>query len=83
MLIIPRPKDLCTWSDGKALISTGSPFPPVKLPSGDEYTIAECNNVSLNLGPGHGFDDVARSQGTRLSSTPVLGRALYCPKPNT
>jgi malate dehydrogenase (oxaloacetate-decarboxylating) len=45
------PKDLYEWSEGKALISTGSPFPPVKLPGSDkEYIIAECNNVGIRYG---------------------------------
>jgi malate dehydrogenase (oxaloacetate-decarboxylating) len=40
------PKDLYKWSDGKALISTGSPFPPIKVPGSDkEYIVAECNTV--------------------------------------
>ncbi len=32
------PKDLIEWTDGKALVATGSPFPPVKY-NGTEYEI--------------------------------------------
>lgn len=42
-----RPKDANEWSNGKALMATGSPFPPVDTPGTDKkYIIAECNNVS-------------------------------------
>ena len=37
------PADLLTWTDGKALVATGSPFDPVKYGK-NEYTIAQCNN---------------------------------------
>ena len=37
------PTDLLTWTDGKALVATGSPFDPVKHGK-KEYTIAQCNN---------------------------------------
>ena len=37
------PADLLTWTDGKALVATGSPFDPVKHGK-KEYTIAQCNN---------------------------------------
>ncbi|KAI9634110.1 uncharacterized protein MKK02DRAFT_17763 [Dioszegia hungarica] len=50
-----EPKDLFKWSDGKALISTGSPFPPVKIPGSDkEYIVAECNNALIYPGLGRG-----------------------------
>ena len=31
------PQDAMDWTDGKALLATGSPFPPCRLPGGKEY----------------------------------------------
>ena len=37
------PANLLNWTDGKALVATGSPFDPVSH-AGKKYTIAQCNN---------------------------------------
>ena len=37
------PQDLITWTEGKAIMATGSPFAPVVY-DGQEYPIAQCNN---------------------------------------
>jgi len=37
------PNDLMRWTDGKAMVATGSPFPPV-IHNGVTHTIAQCNN---------------------------------------
>ena len=43
------PKDVFAWTSGKALIATGSPFPPIdRKDGGDQYVVAECNNVSCS-----------------------------------
>lgn len=47
------PEDINEWSKGKALIATGSPFPPVKY-NGKEYEVAECNNSTCFPGIGLG-----------------------------
>ncbi|EPE24681.1 Aminoacid dehydrogenase-like, N-terminal [Glarea lozoyensis ATCC 20868] len=47
------PKDINEWSKGKALIATGSPFPPVSY-NGKEYEVAECNNSTCFPGIGLG-----------------------------
>jgi malate dehydrogenase (oxaloacetate-decarboxylating) len=43
------PADLITWTDGRALIATGSPFPPVTH-KGVTYVIAHVNNAMLYPG---------------------------------
>lgn len=53
------PKDILKWTEGRALVATGSPFEPVKGPwgkDGKEVTIkvAECNNSVVFPGIGLG-----------------------------
>jgi malate dehydrogenase (oxaloacetate-decarboxylating) len=40
------PADLIRWTEGRALIATGSPFPPVEFGS-RRIPIAQCNNVFI------------------------------------
>nr|AUW31062.1 putative malic enzyme [Cladonia uncialis subsp. uncialis] len=48
-----EPKDIYEWSEGRALIATGSPFPPVEY-RGKKYEVAECNNSTAFPGIGLG-----------------------------
>ena len=47
------PANLIAWSDGKALVATGSPFSPVEY-NGRSYPIAQCNNAYVFPGMGLG-----------------------------
>jgi len=48
-----RPADVLAWSDGKALVATGSPVPPVEY-RGARYRIAQANNALVFPGIGLG-----------------------------
>lgn len=45
------PQDLIEWTDGQALVATGSPFMPVQY-RGREYAISQCNNSYIFPGIG-------------------------------
>jgi malate dehydrogenase (oxaloacetate-decarboxylating) len=54
-----KPADLLKWTNGKALVATGSPFDPVTGPWGEDgnditIEIAECNNSVVFPGIGLG-----------------------------
>jgi malate dehydrogenase (oxaloacetate-decarboxylating) len=50
------PDNLLRWSEGRALVATGSPFPPVQI-HGQERVIGQCNNCFVF--PGLGFAAMA------------------------
>lgn len=58
-----KPSDLLKWTDGNALIATGSPFPDVAY-KGKTYRIAQSNNALAFPGIGLG---VIMSKATRLT----------------
>jgi malate dehydrogenase (oxaloacetate-decarboxylating) len=68
------PVDLIRWTEGRALIATGSPFPPVEFGS-RRIPIAQCNNVFIFPAVGLG----AIASGARRVTDQMLlqaGRAL-------
>ncbi|KAB8307308.1 NAD-dependent malic enzyme [Erwinia endophytica] len=68
------PQDILAWTDGTALVATGSPFPPVSW-QGKIYPIAQCNNSYIFPGIGLG---VIASGATRVTDSMLMAasRAL-------
>ena len=56
------PEDLIRWTDGRALVATGSPFLPVSY-GGRTYTIAQANNALVFPGLGLGVAVVRARRG--------------------
>jgi malate dehydrogenase (oxaloacetate-decarboxylating) len=85
------PQDIIGWTEGRALIATGSPFDPV-LFDDREYPISQCNNVYIFPGVGLGaivssatkvndamFAAAAESLADQLSDDDLAAGALYPP----
>jgi malate dehydrogenase (oxaloacetate-decarboxylating) len=62
------PQDLLDWTDGRALIATGSPFPTARY-GGKEVPIAQCNNVYVFPGIGLGVTAVRATRVTDAMMT--------------
>ncbi|MGW2637502.1 NAD-dependent malic enzyme [Streptomyces sp. NPDC001348] len=58
-----KPADLIAWTDGKALVATGSPFDPVEH-GGTTYHIGQANNALIFPGLGLGAIVAQASQVT-------------------
>jgi malate dehydrogenase (oxaloacetate-decarboxylating) len=67
-----RPADLIEWTGGRALVATGSPFPPVDY-RGTEYVIGQANNALVF--PGLGLGSIA-VRAARITDT-MLGAAAH------
>ncbi|ADI11788.1 malate dehydrogenase [Streptomyces bingchenggensis BCW-1] len=65
------PADLTRWTDGRALIATGSPFPPLTV-DGREVPVAQSNNVYVF--PAIGLA-VTASQATRVTDRMLVAAA--------
>jgi len=65
------PADLIRWTDGRVLVATGSPFPPVSH-GGRTYRIAQANNALVFPGLGLG---VTVSRARRLGDSMLAAAA--------
>lgn len=77
------PRDLLHWTEGKALVATGSPFDPVTL--GDtSVNISQANNVYIFPGLGLGATAANATQITdRMLTAAAETLAHASPKPST
>ena len=66
-----EPADLISWTEGRALIATGSPFSPVNY-AGKTIEIAQCNNVYIFPAVGLGL---AASAARRVTDKMLLAGA--------
>jgi malate dehydrogenase (oxaloacetate-decarboxylating) len=64
-------KDLLQWTDGRALVATGSPFDPVTV-NGRTIRTAQCNNVYIFPAMGLG---VVASGARRVNDAMILAAA--------
>jgi malate dehydrogenase (oxaloacetate-decarboxylating) len=65
------PDDLIRWTEGRALVATGSPYPPVRY-GGRTIPIAQCNNVFIFPAVGLG---VVASGARRVTDGMMLAAA--------
>jgi malate dehydrogenase (oxaloacetate-decarboxylating) len=62
------PEDILKWTDGSAIVATGSPFEPVEL-NGKSYPISQCNNSYIFPGVGLG---VIASKSNRVTDNMLM-----------
>ncbi len=66
------PADILRWTEGRALVATGSPFSPVTY-KGKTFHIGQCNNAFIFPGVGLG---VLAAQAKRVNSEMFVAAAL-------
>ena len=62
------PRDVVAWTDGDAIIATGSPFEPVEH-KGESLEIAQCNNAYIFPGIGIG---VVAARASRVNEAMLM-----------
>ena len=67
-----HPADIIAWSEGRALVATGSPFPPAPTPKGRVRVVGQANNVFVF--PGVGLGAIA-AEATQISDEMFLAAA--------
>ena len=85
------PSDIFAWSDGRAVVATGSPFDPVMV-GGTSRTISQANNVYIFPGvglaaiagrlksiPDEAFTVAAKTLAALTAKSAPAGGALYPP----
>jgi len=83
------PADALAWTEGRALVATGSPFDPVNL-DGKTFRIGQCNNAFVFPGVGLGvwvgrirrvtnemFLDAAKALAEHITDTDLAQVALF------
>ena len=86
-----RPEDVLRWTNGAALVGTGSPFAPVTV-AGVTHQIGQCNNALVFPGVGLGativrarslpddaFAAAARAVSAFTGASTVAGASLFPP----
>ena len=85
------PAEIAAWTEGRALIATGSPFEPIEL-GGRSIPVSQCNNVYVFPGVGLGaivsgarqvtdsmFAAAAETLAAQVSESDLRHGALYPP----
>ena len=77
-----RPQDLADWTEGRALVAAGSPFPPMRV-GGASLPVTQCNNVYIFPGIGLAVTAVRATRVTDAMMTAaaaaVCGQATLRP----
>jgi malate dehydrogenase (oxaloacetate-decarboxylating) len=68
-----RPEQILQWTDGQAIVATGSPFAPVEY-NGERYEISQCNNSYIFPGIGLG---VVASKARRVRAGMLMAASRW------